>query len=1016
MSLYTIRSLLLTGSAAIAVAACTQADVDDVLTPGDATPIVVAPNTGGGSGTSNFATRSTAPSTSTACPTGTSFITNVSLPSGATTSFCSLTPVGSNTITGAVNIPFSADPLLINGTVFIGDGTDGSADVTFAEGQQFVSASQPGIVDLLVIRPGSEATLVGTATNPIVFTSAQDLEDDLTANGSTNTGEWGGLAINGTAPLNECDDATATPGTAGCELEGEGGSGFYGGGDVGDDSGDFQYIRVHNAGFQFTSSNELNGIALQGVGNGTTFSFVQVDNGADDGFEWFGGTVDTSNLIVTGAGDDSFDWTDGWQGSMQFGLVVQDEGNDNGIEGDNNGGSSGALRDNEPRSNPDLSNLTLIGGGTDVVRDSSGDPILVPDEDNPGDFETVPQSGEGLLLREGTDANVANFIITGFGEGFEWDDEGTNIDPTINSIIVAGNATNLKDSEEIFNAGDDNVQGAATSLNGVLPGAAETNAISVSPETVNPLFDMDADYVGAFSPTESLSDNWTTGWAVNIPFASPAGCPTGTSEITTDTPTAINLNRTEARTCVINNPVIGDVNLTAGNLYRLDGTVFVGEDQGSDAASPTAGADSGSLTVEPGVTIFGNQQSGIVDLLVVSRGSTIDVNGTSAAPVILTSRSDLENGADSVRAGVTGEIGGIAINGRAPLNECDDATATEGTAGCELEGEGGSGFYGGGLPADDSGSINFMQVRYAGFQFTSSNELNAIALQGVGSDTDIDFVQVINGADDGIEWFGGTASAKHVVISGAGDDSLDWTDGWTGSVQYAIVVQNEGDDNGIEGDGNGGSSGALRDNLPRSRPVIANFTFIGGGNDVIRDSGGTPILVPDEDNPGSFVTVPQAGEGAIFREGSDGALINGTIQSFGEGLEYDDESGFSPDSEPRYVSIVLADNATQQKDTDDLPVANLVDVDEYATSTLGPVAGFTTSLAPGSNETTTTAANPVTVCDAEFASIPAAETTAAATNANAVLPSPCGNLDAATYIGAMEDASDTWFAGWTLGL
>ena len=969
------RSLFLAGSAMALLAACSSANTEDVTTPGDADPIVIVDNGGGGSGGGSvFATRSTAPTTASDCAAGLNFLTNVTLPSGGVTSFCSLTPLGSNTITGTVNIPFSADPILINGTVFIGDGTEGSADVTFAEGQQFVSASQAGVVDLLVIARGSQATLVGAANNPIVFTSAQDLEDDGVANGSTDTGEWGGIAINGSAPLNECDSGSATPGTDGCELDGEGGSGAYGGGDEDDSSGSFQFIRVHNAGFLFSEDNELNGIALQGVGNGTTFSFIQVDNGADDGFEWFGGTVDASHLIVTGAGDDSFDWTDGWTGSVQFGLVVQDEGNDNGIEGDNNGGDNGSRRDSLPRSNPSLSNFTMIGGGTQSPDGAS-------------------QSGEGLLLREGTDANIANFIITGFNEGFEWDDEGTNIDPTINSIIVAGNATNLKDSEEIFDAGSNNTQGASTSLNGVLPGAAELNAVSTSPETVNPLFDAGADFVGAFGPNDTISSNFTSGWAVNIPFAAPVGCPTGTSEVTSDAPSDINANRTEERTCVINNPVIGDVTLTAGNLYRLDGTVFVGEDQGSDPDNQTAAeaaAQSGSLTVQPGVTIFGNQQAGVVDLLVVSRGSTIDVNGTSAAPVILTSRLDLVAGGNTIRNGVTGEIGGIAINGRAPINECDSAVDT-GSAACELSGEGGSGQYGGGLPDDSSGSINYLQVRYAGFLFSANNELNAIALQGAGSGTELDYIQIINGADDGIEWFGGTASAKHVVITGAGDDSLDWTQGWTGSVQYAIVRQNNGDDNGIEGDNNGNDNGSRRDALPRSRPVVSNFTFIGG------ETGG-----------GS------AGEGAIYREGSDGALINGTIQFFGEGLEYDDESGFSPSSEPRYVSIVLAENTTQQTDTANLPVANLVDVDEYATSTLGAVAGVSTLLAPGANETTTTAANPVTICEAEFADIPAQET--GATNANAVLPSPCANLDEAEYIGALEDANDTWFAGWTLGL
>ncbi|MEL7488926.1 MAG: hypothetical protein AAGJ87_17145, partial [Pseudomonadota bacterium] len=263
--------------------------------------------------------------------------------------------------------------------------------------------------------------------------------------------------------------------------------------------------------------------------------------------------------------------------------------------------------------------------------------------------------------------------------------------------------------------------------------------------------------------------------------------------------------------------------LTAGNLYRIDGPTFVGVDAGADPMTPLSAP--ASLTVAPGLTIFGNCGgsgascgTGIVDLLTVSRGSQIFVNGSSVAPVVLTSRADLENGG-AIRPAASGEIGGLAINGRAPLNECTvDPAATTGTVGCEQNGEGGSGIFGGATDDDNSGRINFMQVRYAGFPFTPTNELNSIALQGVGDGTEIDFVQIINGADDGIEWFGGTVNVSHAVVTGAADDSIDWTDGWTGALQFAIVRQNDGDDNGIEGDNNGDTS---QDAMPRSAPTVA---------------------------------------------------------------------------------------------------------------------------------------------------------------------------------------------------
>ena len=951
------RSILLAGSAITLLAACTQADVDDIASPGDGTPIDVTVIDSGG-GASSFASRSTAPITAAECPTGTTFTPAVDvLSTGATTNFCSLTPIGGGVVTGTVNVPFSADPILISGTVFIGDETT-PANVTFAAGQQFVSQSAAGVVDLLVVSRGSTLTAVGNASAPIIFTSMNDFNDDGMPNGTGSTGDWGGLAINGAAPLNECGvDSSAMTGSANCEQLGEGGSGIFGGDQAGDSSGNFQFIRVQHAGFQFTPTNELNGIALQGVGNGTTFENVQVHDGADDGFEWFGGTVDGRNLIVTGAGDDSFDWTDGWTGSVQFMVAVQNPGDDNGIEGDNE-----TPFDAMPRSNPQLSNLTLIGSGQTT-------------------------SGEGVLLRVGTDANIANAVVTGFSQGVEFDNGGEpgTVNPTLNSFFIAGNASNVVDSQPLLDAGANNVVAGANTLEGVFPGPAELAVQSTSPETIDASFDPSADFVGAFGPGDSPTSNFTVGWTVpgSIPGAAP-GCPAGTLAAA-ETPQSINASRTESLVCIITSPVAGDVTLTSGNLYRLDGSTFVGVDGGPDPANPVGAA--GNLTVAPGVTIFGNQQAGVVDLLTVTRGSELNVAGTQTLPVILTSRADLVNG-ETVRPGVTGEIGGIAINGRAPLNECGiDASATPGDIDCEQLGEGGSGPFGGATPDDSSGSINFMQVRYAGFQFTPTNELNAVALQGAGSGTDIDFIQVLNGSDDGIEWFGGNASASHVVILGAGDDSLDWTDGWSGTVQFAIVNQTAttfAQDNGIEGDNE-----TPFDVLPRSRPFMTNMTFLGAGG----------------------------GEGVLLRVGTGGTVANSVVSGFAQGFEFDDQSTVGV--VPTVSAVAVSENATDLVDTATL---NMVGdgIVTFANNTLGPIAGFpNTPIAPGANETApaiTANADVVGLCNAEFAALPAAEALSVDAAPFTAQPNQCGTLEDADFVGAIADENDTWFAGWTIGL
>ena len=253
----------------------------------------------------------------------------------------------------------------------------------------------------------------------------------------------------------------------------------------------------------------------------------------------------------------------------------------------------------------------------------------------------------------------------------------------------------------------------------------------------------------------------------------------------------------------------------------------------------------------------------------------------------------------------------------------------------------------------------------------AGNELNGIALQGAGSGTELSFIQILNGADDGIEWFGGSANMDHLVVRGAGDDSIDWTDGWVGALQYAIVVQREGNDNGIEGDNNGDAG---TDSMPRSRPIVAKLYR-------------------------SLVVVTGAsGEGALLpRRVLQARIVNATIQNFSQGFEFDNDSAMGVLPEAR--SIVVAANGEDLNGTGVLvDVSNL---NVFATSTLGPVTGATTPLAPGANETGTTAADPVAVCNSEFTGI--------AVN-------PCGALDSAVYVGALEDAADTWFAGWTIGL
>jgi hypothetical protein len=264
---------------------------------------------------------------------------------------------------------------VLSGGVFVGDDTHPTV-LTVEPGTQIYGESSTG--GMLVVNRGSQLIADGTAAAPIVFTSSL-------APGERARGDWGGLILNGRAPINRCPEGGGL-----CEAEGEGGTGKYGGTDPSDSSGVLRHVVVEFGGFAITPDNELNGVAFQGVGSGTVVDYLQVHMGGDDGVEFFGGTVNVRHIAVTGVADDAVDWTDGWTGKAQFVLVQQhDDAGDNGIEADN----QKTNKDASPRSNPMLDHVTLIGSPAGAT------------------------SNHGMLLREGTDAQITNAIVLGFKTG-----------------------------------------------------------------------------------------------------------------------------------------------------------------------------------------------------------------------------------------------------------------------------------------------------------------------------------------------------------------------------------------------------------------------------------------------------------------------------------------------------------------------------------------------------------------------------------------------------------------------
>jgi hypothetical protein len=272
--------------------------------------------------------------------------------------------------------------------------------------------------------------------------------------------------------------------------------------------------------------------------------------------------------------------------------------------------------------------------------------------------------------------------------------------------------------------------------------------------------------------------------------------------------------------CAIQGPITGELTLTDDVMYRMLGKVDIGIDMGGDGTK--SGGASGTLIIPAGVVIMGRTSN---DYLVVNRGSKIIANGTRSAPIRFTHNTAIDG---TVTENERGLWGGIVILGKAPINKCSNDV--RGTAACERVVEGSDALMGGATPDDNSGKLNFVRVEYAGYEIFPGNELNGITFGAVGSGTEVDYVQVHNNQDDCVEFFGGTVNVKHLICTGAGDDNLDIDWGYQGKMQYVVVKQSSGvGDHIVESDNTNADSAVGYLTEPRSRPMVANFTFISQG-------------------------------------------------------------------------------------------------------------------------------------------------------------------------------------------
>lgn len=267
---------------------------------------------------------------------------------------------------------------------------------------------------------------------------------------------------------------------------------------------------------------------------------------------------------------------------------------------------------------------------------------------------------------------------------------------------------------------------------------------------------------------------------------------------------------------ILSGKISADRTLKASNTYTLRGLVYV--------------TDGATLTIEPGTKIVGEKTTR--GALIITRGSKIIANGTAEKPVVFTSDQ-----ANPQR----GDWAGVVILGRARSNA---NTTTNGiTVYGQGEAEGGindgsgNGLFGGTDDTDNSGSLKYVRIEYAGYAFLPDKELNGIGLYALGTGTTIDYVEVAWSNDDSFECFGGTVNMSHLIAYKGLDDDLDTDNGYSGKVQFVIVqrdssIADVSGSNGFESDNDANGSAVttpsgLTKPLPQTSAVYSNVTLIG---------------------------------------------------------------------------------------------------------------------------------------------------------------------------------------------
>ncbi len=447
----------------------------------------------------------------------------------------------------------------------------------------------------------------------------------------------------------------------------------------------------------------------------------------------------------------------------------------------------------------------------------------------------------------------------------------------------------------------------------------------------------------------------------------------------------------------ITTDITADRTLYADTVYTLKGFIHV--------------ANGATLTIKPGTKILGDFNT-LGSSLFILRGAKINAVGTADAPIVFTSSR-------AAGSRQPGDWGGLIIVGNAPSNRAGnviiEGSGTDGTT--VVGGKNYEVTYSGGTTAtDNSGTLSYVRVEFAGFAPSKDNELNAFTFAAVGSGTRVSYTQAMAGLDDSYEFFGGGFDGDHMVAYETGDDMYDMSEGFVGRLQYLIgynsvqLTPRTGagslatDLEGIENDGCNGSGCVNGFNqAPFTVPLIANFTLVGCGS--------------------QSCVGPAGGFGMMLRRGTGGFYVNGVISRFpAAGVSLRDAETFL-----RAGNAAVPDLATS-----DLQVRNIYFSElggpMFQANTATPATQFSldaagNSLTAGTATATSlftaipaTGAAPASVASLDWTPVAGSPITTGgmATFTGKVATKAGSFVSGTSYLGAVAPGGAKWWAGWTI--